>query len=257
MSSPSLKGLWVPALALALTAAACGGGATEEAPAASAAPATAVDPATAAGVSGVIKLEGEVPPVARIRMAADPICARENTDPKSDTLVVGADGAVAHVLVYVKDGLTGSFPAPATPVVLNQRGCQYDPHVFGVQVGQPVQVVNSDPTLHNVHAMPKVNQEFNMGQPVQGMKFDHTFTAREVMVPFKCDVHGWMSAHAAVLDHPFFAVTGADGRFELKGLPPGTYTLEAVHEKLGTQTLTVELAAKDAKTTDFSFKAQS
>ena len=105
--------------------------------------------------------------------------------------------------------------------------------------------------------MPNANQEFNTGQPIQGMKFDHTFSAREVMVPFKCDVHGWMNAHAAVLDHPFFAVSGPDGKFELKGLPPGKYTLEAVHEKLGTQTLTIELAAKDAKTADFSFKAAS
>jgi plastocyanin len=259
MTSRSLKGLWAPALALTLTAAACGGGggAKEEAPAAPAQPATVIDPATAAGVSGLIKFDGAVPPVQRIRMAADPVCARENADPKSDTVVIAADGAIANVLVYVKDGLTGNFPAPATPVLLNQKGCQYIPHVFGVQVGQPVQVVNSDPTLHNVHVMPKTNQEFNTGQPIQGMKFDHTFTAREVMVPFKCDVHGWMQAHAAVLDHPFFAVTGADGKFELKGLPPGNYTLEAVHEKLGTQTLTVELAAKDAKTADFSFKAPS
>ncbi len=258
MSPRLLKGLSVPVFALALTAAACGGNAKDAAaPAAPAAPATVVDPATAAGVTGTIKLDGAVPPVTAIKMSADPICARQNKDPKSDSLVVAADGAIANVLVYVKDGLTGNFPAPATPVVLNQTGCQYTPHVFGVQVGQPLQIVNSDPTLHNVHAMPNANQEFNTGQPIQGMKFDHTFSAREVMVPFKCDVHGWMNAHAAVLDHPFFAVSGPDGKFELKGLPPGKYTLEAVHEKLGTQTLTIELAAKDAKTADFSFKAAS
>lgn len=256
MTARTLTGFQASFLALSLTAAACGGAPAQQA-AAPAAPPTIVDPATAASVTGLIKLDGPVPPVAAIKMSADPTCAKENPSPKSDSLVVAADGAIANVLVYVKDGLTGNFPAPSTPVVLNQKGCQYSPHVFGVQVGQPVQIVNSDPTLHNVHAMPKTNQEFNMGQPIQGMKLDHTFTAREVMVPFKCDVHGWMNAHMAVLDHPFFAVSGPDGKFEIKGLPPGTYTLEAVHEKLGTQTITVELAAKDAKAADFSFKAAS
>ena len=250
--APALLTLFV----LALTAAACGGP-QQTAPAATAAPPTIVDPATAASVTGVIRLEGPVPERAAIKMSADPTCARENTNPKSDALIVAADGGVANVLVYVKDGLTGNFPPPATPVVLNQTGCRYEPHVFGVQVGQAVQIVNSDPTLHNVHAMPRTNQEFNLGQPVQGMKFDHTFTAREVMIPFKCDVHGWMNAHAAVLDHPFFAVSGPDGKFAITGLPPGKYTVEAVHEKLGTQTLAVELAAKDAKAADFSFKAAS
>ena len=102
-----------------------------------------------------------------------------------------------------------------------------------MRVGQPIEIINSDPTLHNIHAMPKANSEFNTGQPMQGMKTKHTFTAKEVMVPFKCDVHGWMNAYVGVLDHPYFAVTGEDGKFALKGLPPGTYTIEAWHEKLG------------------------
>ena len=103
-----------------------------------------------------------------------------------------------------------------------------------MRVGQPLEIVNSDPTLHNIHALPKDNKEFNTGQPIQGMKMTHTFTAKEVMVPFKCDVHGWMNAYVGVLDHPYFAMTDKDGKFELKGLPPGTYTIEAWHEKLGT-----------------------
>ena len=116
-----------------------------------------------------------------------------------------------------------------------------------MRVGQPLEIVNSDPTLHNIHALPKGNTEFNNGQPIQGMKMTHTFTAKEVMVPFKCDVHGWMNAYVGVLDHPYFAVTGKDGKFELKTLPPGTYTIEAWHEKLGTQTQSVTLGAKETK----------
>ena len=124
-----------------------------------------------------------------------------------------------------------------------------------MRVGQPLEIVNSDPTLHNIHAMPKANAEFNNGQPIQGMKTTHTFTAKEVMVPFKCDVHGWMNAYVGVLDHPYFAVTDKDGKFELKGLPPGTYTIEAWHEKLGTQTQSVTIGAKETKDVTFTFKA--
>jgi hypothetical protein len=124
-----------------------------------------------------------------------------------------------------------------------------------MRVGQPLEILNSDPTLHNIHAMPKANQEFNNGQPIQGMKMTHTFTAKEVMVPFKCDVHGWMNAYVGVLDHPYYAVTKEDGKFELKDLPAGTYTIEAWHEKLGTQTSSVTIAAKETKDVPFTFKA--
>ena len=124
-----------------------------------------------------------------------------------------------------------------------------------MRVGQPLVILNSDPTLHNIHAMPKGNTEFNTGQPIQGMKTMHTFDKPEVMVPFKCDVHGWMNAYVGVLDHPYFAVTGPDGSFTLKGLPPGTYTIEAWHEKLGTQTTQVTLGAKETKDANFTFKA--
>jgi len=125
--------------------------------------------------------------------------------------------------------------------------------VFGVMVGQTLEITNSDPTLHNIHALPKGNQEFNTGQPIQGMKTTHVFTNAEVMVPFKCDVHGWMNAYIGVLPHPFFATTGADGAFSISGLPPGTYTIEAWHEKLGTKTQSVTIAASGTATADFSF----
>ena len=243
--------------------AACGGG-SEPAPATTsqepaAAPAAAVDPASAATIAGKINLEGAPPANAPIRMNADPACvaATKGTTPTQQTFV-SEGGGLGNVFVYVQSGLNGTFPAPTTAVVLDQKGCQYIPHVFGVQVGQPIEIVNSDPTLHNVHATPKTNAEFNTAQPIQGMKTTHTFTAKEadVVVPFKCDVHGWMNASVGVLDHPYFAVTKPDGSFSIPNLPPGSYTLAAWHEKLGTQTLPVTVAAKESKSdANFTFKA--
>jgi plastocyanin len=168
--------------------------------------------------------------------------------------VVGSGGTFGNVFVYVKDGLGDRvFPVPPTPVTLSQKGCMYLPRVFGVQVGQTIDLVNDDATLHNIHAVPAANQEFNMAQSIQGMRHQHVFSAREVMVPFKCDVHRWMNAFAGVVDHPFHAVTGDDGSFSLKGLPAGTYTIEAVHEKLGTQTQTVTVGAQETKDLAFTF----
>jgi hypothetical protein len=127
--------------------------------------------------------------------------------------------------------------------------------VFGMRVNQPLTIINSDPTLHNIHALPKSNKEFNNGQPIQGMKMTHTWEAKEVMVPFKCDVHGWMNAYVGVLDHPYFSVTSKDGKFDLKTVPPGTYTIEAWHEKLGAMTQSVTLGPKETKEITFTFKA--
>jgi plastocyanin len=156
----------------------------------------------------------------------------------------------------VKDGLGNlKFPVPATAVTLDQKGCSYNPRVFGIQVGQSLDIVNSDETLHNIHALPMANREFNRGQALQGMKYTTVFTTPEVMLPFKCDVHKWMNAWVGVVTHPFYAVSGAGGRFEIKGLPPGTYTIEAWHEKLGTQTQTITVSAKETKDVAFTFKA--
>jgi plastocyanin len=160
------------------------------------------------------------------------------------------------VFVYVKDGLGDrTFPAPQTEVVLDQRGCKYMPHVIGAQVGQPVKIINSDATLHNVHAVPKVNPEFNFSQALKGMENVRTFDRPEIMVPFRCDVHGWMAAYVGVVPHPYFAVTAANGSFEIKGLPAGTYTLEAWHETLGVQTATVTVDGTAPGTASFAFKA--
>ena len=140
------------------------------------------------------------------------------------------------MFVYVKDGLGSfGFPIPTEPVVLDQDKCRYTPRVLGVRVGQPLQIRNSDPLLHNVRSNGVINQAFNKSTPLEGVSFNHTFATKEVMVPFKCDVHGWMSAYVGVLDHPYFGTTAPDGKVVLGNLPPGTYTIEAWHEQLGTQ----------------------
>jgi plastocyanin len=257
-----LRNVWVHALGVTLSVsfAACGGGQESSAPATTAKPApgaTKVDPSTVGDVKGTVTLTGTAPKNEPIRMNADPICIKQTNGPQSqETYTVSADGKLANVFVYVKDGLGNYvYDPPAAGVKLDQHGCRYTPHVFGVRVGQPIEIINSDPTLHNIHAMPKANPEFNNGQPIQGMKMNHTFKAKEVMVPFKCDVHGWMNAYVGVLDHPYFAVSKEDGSFEIKDLPPGTYTLEAWHEKLGATTQSVTIGAKESKDVSFSFDA--
>ena len=247
-----------PALVLLLSAAlvGCGGGTSEEtAPAESAPIANPVDPATAGNVTGKVTFEGTPPRPVTLRMDSDPNCVQPGANTSDGPVLVGEGGALQNVFVYVKDGLGNlKFPVPSTPVVLDQKGCRYTPHVVGVQVGQGFEVLNSDPTLHNVHALPSANREFNTGQPLAGMRHRHRFSTGEVMVPFKCDVHPWMRAYIGVLDHPFFGVTGADGTFTLTGLPPGTYTVEAWHETLGTRTQTVTIGAKESQDIAFSFK---
>ncbi len=249
-------------IGLASFGAACGGGAETPAasttPADSAAPAAApVDDAQAGELTGKIALEGTAGKNDVIKMNADPVCVRENKGAQTQEFyVVGDGGALQNVFVYVKDGLgSQTYTAPTESVKLDQAGCRYHPHVFGIMVNQPLEILNSDPTLHNIHAIPKSNQEFNTAQPIQNMKTSHMFTAKEVMVPFKCDVHGWMNAYVGVLDHPFYSVSGSDGKFDIKKLPAGTYTIEAWHEKLGTQTQSVTIGAKETKDITFTFKS--
>jgi len=259
-----VRTFWIGALGLMLAASitACGGKKDDldEGPAGGGAATGAggpkVDAATAGNVEGEVSFDGMAPKNEPIKMNADPVCVKENSTPQEQETYMVSNGKLANVFVYVKDGLGNySYDPPAGPVEIDQKGCRYHPHVFGIRVGQELDIVNSDPTLHNIHALPKGNAEFNTGQPIQGMKTVHTFNAKEVMVPFKCDVHGWMNAFVGVLDHPYFAVTGADGKFSLKGLPPGTYTIEAWHEKAGTQTAQVTVGAKETKQANFTFKA--
>jgi plastocyanin len=242
------------AMCVASIVAACGGGSEQPAMSGTPAPVTnPVDPATAGSVSGTVTLMGTAPAGQPINMSSDPYCVEQGGG-TTQTVVVGNGNTLQNVFVYVKDGLGNlKFPVPQTAVVLDQQKCTYQPRVFGIQSGQTLEIVNSDNTLHNIHAMPQANREFNRGQALQGMKHTHVFSVAEVMVPFKCDVHKWMNAWVGVLEHPFYSVTGATGAFDLKGLPPGTYTIEAWHEKLGTQTQTVVIGAKEAKSIAFVF----
>ena len=248
--------LWAFASLVIPAAIACGGGGSD-APAttAPAAPAAAaVDPATAGTVMGMISLEGMPPAPEEIRMNSDPACLELATDTQTEYFVAGGEGGLGNVFVYVKEGLEGrSFPAATESVTLNQQGCRYGPHVFGIRVGQTLEILNSDATLHNIHATPANNDEFNTGQPIQGMKFDRTFDAPEVMVPFQCDVHSWMNAYVGVLDHPYFAVTSEDGKFDISNLPPGDYVVEAWHEELGTQTQNVTVGESATAELSFTF----
>lgn len=218
-----------------------------------------VDSATAGSLSGRVVFEGTPPAPESIRMSSDRACLEQaGPNPTSDAVIVAADGGLKNAFVWVKDGLDPAytFDTPTESVVLSQNGCHYTPHVLGVRVGQPIEVVNDDPTLHNVHALPMANQEFNQGQPVQGMRMKHVFSVQEVMIRFKCDVHGWMAAWVGVVAHPYFAITDESGRFEIKNLPPGSYTIEAWHERFGTRTAQITVADRQAQTTSFTFAAK-
>jgi plastocyanin len=241
------------ALAAVIVVASCGGQ-QQETPRA-AANAKRVDLSTAATVSGKVTFEGSVPASAPIDASSDRACADQNPNGIAPDEIVVNNGALENVFVYVKDGLGDyQFDVPADAVKLDQRGCRFIPHVVGVRVGQPLTITNSDDTAHNVHALPAANQGFNRGQALKNMADTKVFTKREVMIPFKCDIHPWMHAYVGVIDHPYFAVTGGGGGFELKELPPGTYTIEAWHEKLGSASQQVTIAAKESKTVVLAFR---
>ena len=225
--------------------------ATPTASAPAAAPATPIDPATAASISGTVKFEGEAPKAAKIDMSQDPACKGTNIAEN----VMASGGHLANVFVYVKEGLGNrSFDVPKDAITLDQSGCKYHPHVLGVVASQTIKIVNSDQTTHNIHPTPKDNREWNESQPPSAAPLEKTFAREEIMLPVKCNQHPWMRMFVNVTKSPFFAVTGPDGKFEIKGLPPGDYTIAFIHEKLGEQTMKVTLAAKDAKTVDATFK---
>jgi len=222
-----------------------------EAPAASAPAATPIDPATVATINGTVKFDGTAPKVSKIDMSQDPGCKGMNE--AENVVVTGGD--LANVFVYVKDGLGNrTFDVPKDPAVLDQKGCQYHPHVLGVMAGQTVQIKNDDPTTHNIHPTPKDNREWNESQPPSSPAIEKNFAREEIMLPVKCNQHPWMKMYINVVKSPFYAVTGKDGKYEIKGLPPGDYTIAFVHEKLGEHDQKVTVAAKDTRTVDQSFK---
>jgi plastocyanin len=210
----------------------------------------------ASTITGTITYDGKVPTLRALSMDADPACAKKHTGPvQNEMLVLGSGNTMANIMVWVSKGLPAgkTYPAPKTPVTLDQKGCQYTPHVMGIMVGQPYKILNSDGVLHNIHTLPKVNPAFNKGMPATLKETSTTFAKPEAVFHIKCDVHPWMSAYVAVYTHPFYSVTAKDGKFSIAGLDPGTYEITAWHEKLGTQTASVTVSGTDTKTQNFKF----
>jgi plastocyanin len=215
-------------------------------------PATPIDPATVATVKGSVKFDGTAPKPSKIDMSQDSACKGSN---EAENVVVSG-GDLANVFVYVKDGLgSRTFDVPKDAVVLDQSGCKYHPHVLGVMAGQTVQIKNDDQTTHNIHPTPKDNREWNESQPPSSPAIEKNFAREEIMLPVKCNQHPWMKMYVSVVKSPFYAVTDKSGKYEIKGLPPGDYTIAFVHEKLGEQDQKVTVAAKETKTVDQNFKA--
>ena len=215
-----------------------------------------IDPATAATISGVVKFDGPAPKRAPIEMGLDANCEYSSKEPNLDERVIVQNGDLVNVFVYVKTGLAGyASEVPKEAVVLDQQGCRYRPHVLGMVAGQTLRILNSDITMHNVHPEPAKNRAWNVTQMPKGKPVETTFEQPELLVPLVCNQHNWMKMYVNVVSSPFFAVTGPDGSFRISGLPPGEYTLVALHEKLGSQEIQVKVGAKESKSdVAFHFK---
>ncbi|MDX1673381.1 MAG: carboxypeptidase regulatory-like domain-containing protein [Longimicrobiales bacterium] len=243
----------VPTVAVTFACGGDGGGesAESEAPAADV---ITVDAATAGTLVGTISFDGQAPDGEAIDMSEEPTCAEKHDgQPMKMPAMVGPDGGLANVFVHITEGLPeGTWSTPSQPAELDQDGCIYRPHVMGVQTGQTLVIRNSDGLLHNINAQPDNQRGFNISQPTN-MTTERTFNRPEVMIPVRCDVHGWMEAYVGVQEHPYFAVTDGTGAFTIGNLPPGDYTVEAWHERYGVQTATVTIAESGEATADFTF----
>ena len=211
----------------------------------------------ASSITGTVTFDGKAPTMRPLAMEADPVCHKKHGGkaPLSEALVLGSGNTMGNIMVWVSKGLPSgkTFPAPKTPVTLDQNGCLYKPHVMGIMVGQPYRILNSDGVLHNVHTLPKLNKTFNQGMPATLKEVSTSFAKPEGMFQIKCDVHPWMTAYIGVFTHPFYSATAADGKFTISGLDPGTYEITAWHERLGTQTASVTVAANETKAQNFKF----
>jgi len=225
------KALTILCCAIALAGVGCKKSADQNADSGPAKNYVTIDPATAGMISGTIHFDGKPPARIPIDMGQDPV-----------------------------DGLGNkAYAAPSTPVVMDQKGCRYIPHVIGVMAGQPIKFTNSDGTMHNVHMTPTLatNQSVDISQPPNGGGETRTLATPELMIPVRCNNHPWMQAFINVAANPFYAVSDADGHFTIKGLPPGTYTVVADHEVLGTQTATITVASQQTAKQDFTFQPKA
>jgi plastocyanin len=212
-----------------------------------------IDAATAGTISGVVSLKGQPPKMKPLDMTADPGCP---TGPQPAEVVGAKGGKLANVFVYVKEGLPqGNFAVPTDPVVLDQKGCRYNPHVLGIMAGQPLKITNTDTADHNIHDMPGNNPAFNESQMPTDQPIIKKFSNAEMMIPVQCNQHPWMRAYINVMSHPYYAASAADGTFEIKNLPPGEYTIAAVHEKFGEQTSKVKVGPKENAKAAFVYSA--
>lgn len=212
---------------------------------------TVIDKSTVGAITGTVTFKGPVPKLLTLDMTSDPACP---ADAQPQDVVLIKNGKLANVFLYIKSGLgEASLAPPAEPVVLDQKGCRYVPHVLGLMVGQPLKVLNNDDAQHNVHPMPQHNDEWNESQMPRGQPLIKTFQHPEMMLPVQCNQHQWMKMYVNVMENPYFAVSGEDGSFHIKDLPPGGYTLAAIHEKFGEQTVKVTVAPKETANADFVF----
>jgi plastocyanin len=260
-----MRKIWISAgVACVLALAGCGGGETPApkadagaTPAAGGGAAATPDMENGATITGKVSFDGTAPKAKALDMSAVPACTQGRKTPgMTEEVVVNPNGTMKNAFVWIKSGLPAdkTWQVPTTAVELKQEGCMYQPHIVAVMAGQNLDIKNADPTNHNIHPMPTTNQDFNQSQPPGAGDIQHSFPREEVMVPVKCNIHPWMKAYIGVVSHPFFAVTGDDGTYSIKGLPPGTYTIEVWQEKYGVQDQTITVGAKDNKTQDFTIK---
>ena len=217
-----------------------------------------VDSATAGVLRGSIRFVGKKPARKPIDMSGDPACVEAHQGkPVDESILVNPNGTLANVFVYIKIGLEGKqFEVPRTPVTFDQHDCWFQPRVLGIQTGQILRITNSDPVTHNVHPVAQVNREWNHSQGAGDDPLERKFLRPEVMIPVKCNIHSWMHAYIGAVAHPYFAVTGADGTFEIRNVPPGDYVIEAWQEKMGTSQQKVTVSPRAEIDASFTFKGE-